>query len=70
MKRRMRLGVVGAALAVAIAGIGPSWAQDANTTIAQRQDPMKPRGRHGRGQGLSRREERTRRGAGRPAPNW
>jgi len=45
MKRRVRLGVIAAALGIAIAGIGASWAQDANTVIAQRQDLMKTQGR-------------------------
>jgi cytochrome c556 len=45
MKRRMRLGVIGAALGFALAGISASWAQDANTVIAQRQDLMKSQGK-------------------------
>jgi cytochrome c556 len=45
MKGRIRLGVIGAALAIAVAGTGASWAQDANTTIAQRQEHMKAQGK-------------------------
>jgi len=45
MKRRVRFGIVGAALGIALAGIGASWAQDANPVIAQRQDLMKSQGK-------------------------
>jgi len=45
MKRRMRLGVVGAVFGIALAGIGASWAQDANTVIVQRQEHMKAQGK-------------------------
>jgi cytochrome c556 len=45
MKRRLRLGVIGAALGIAIAGIGASWAQDAVTVIDQRQNLMKTQGK-------------------------
>ena len=45
MKRRIRLGVIGAAFGLAIAGIGASWAQDANTTVTQRQEHMKAQGK-------------------------
>ena len=46
MKRqRIRFGVIGAALGIAIAGVGASWAQDANTTVNQRQEHMKAQGK-------------------------
>ena len=45
MKKRVRLGVIGAALGIALGGIGASWAQDANQVIAQRQDLMKSQGK-------------------------
>lgn len=45
MKGRIRLAVIGAVLGVAIAGIGAGRAQDANTTITQRQEHMKAQGK-------------------------
>ena len=45
MTRRIRLGVIGAAFGIALAGIGASWAQDATTTIDQRQNLMKEQGK-------------------------
>jgi cytochrome c556 len=45
MKGRIRLGIIGAAFGIAIAGIGASWAQDANTTVTERQEHMKAQGK-------------------------
>jgi cytochrome c556 len=45
MKSRARLGILGAAFALALAGAGAGWAQDANTTINQRQEHMKAQGK-------------------------
>jgi cytochrome c556 len=41
MKTRMRFAIIGAVFGIAAAGIAGSWAQDANTTVSQRQDKMK-----------------------------
>src|SRR4051794_14588046 len=47
MTSRARLGVLGAALGLALAGVsaGAGWAQDAMTVIDQRQNLMKTQGR-------------------------
>src|SRR3954462_11898337 len=45
MRARWRLGVLGAAFGLALAGISAGWAQDATTVINQRQDLMKAQGK-------------------------
>jgi cytochrome c556 len=41
MTSRARLSIFGAALGLALVGASAGWAQDANTTVNQRQDHMK-----------------------------
>src|SRR5215212_8219770 len=45
MTSRARLGVLGAAFGLALAGVSAGWAQDATTVIDQRQNLMKTQGR-------------------------
>jgi len=45
MTSRARLGVLGIAFGLALAGAGAGWAQEATTTIKQRQDLMKAQGK-------------------------
>src|SRR5689334_5852429 len=45
MTSRTRVGVLGVALGLALAGVSASWAQDAMTVIDQRQNLMKTQGR-------------------------
>jgi cytochrome c556 len=41
MTSRARLGALGVVVALALAGAGAGWAQDANTAVNQRQEHMK-----------------------------
>ena len=71
MRSRARLGVLGAAVGLALAGISAGWAQDATTAINQRQDLMKAQGKAlGAIKGLHRGQGRSRRGASRRPPSW
>jgi cytochrome c556 len=45
MTSRARLSVLGAVFALALVGASAGWAQDANTTINQRQEHMKAQGK-------------------------
>jgi cytochrome c556 len=45
MTSRARLGALGVVVALALAGAGAGWAQDANTAVSQRQEHMKAIGK-------------------------